>query len=111
MTNDDATVQFRVLTVAEVVDYTLMTSCRGLTFSSSCRSWLGDARLGVTSADEDAPLLENPLRNGILLCDLAGRMYCLRAAERSSKSSPVMSLYHHGLLALTYSHIHVAIMH
>ena len=39
---------------------------------SCCRSWLREAQLGVTSADEAAPLLQNPLRNGLLLCDLAG---------------------------------------
>lgn len=37
-----------------------------------CRSWLRKARLGITAADEAASLLQNPLRNGVLLCDLAG---------------------------------------
>ena len=40
--------------------------------SCCCRSWLREAGLGVSSADEAAPLLENPVRNGVLLCNLAG---------------------------------------
>ena len=41
-----------------------------------CRSWLREAQLGVTAADEAAPLLENPLRNGTLLGNLAGSLSC-----------------------------------
>lgn len=55
----------------QVVVWCKVSCC--LRLSSCCRSWLREARLGVTSADEAAPLLQNPLRNGVLLCDLAGR--------------------------------------
>lgn len=37
-----------------------------------CRQWLQELELGLTAAEESAPLLDNQLRNGVLLCDLAG---------------------------------------
>lgn len=38
-----------------------------------CRQWLQELSLGLTAAEESAPLLDNQLRNGVLLCDLAGK--------------------------------------
>ena len=56
-----------------------------LDFLNTCwRSWLREAQLGVTAADEAAPLLENPLRNGTLLCDLAGSLFCCFFEPRTS---------------------------
>lgn len=37
-----------------------------------CRQWLQELSLGLTASEESASLLENQLRNGVLLCDLAG---------------------------------------
>lgn len=64
----------------------MLGMCWGLRLMRCCRSWLRDARSGVTSADEAAPLLQNPLRNGVLLCDLAGnactrRCCCLQTVH------------------------------
>ena len=39
-----------------------------------CRSWLREAGLAVLAPDETAALMDNPLRNGLLLCDLAGQL-------------------------------------
>ena len=41
-----------------------------------CRAWLKSAGLAVTPEQEAAPLLSNPLRNGVLLCTLAGEQPC-----------------------------------
>lgn len=46
-----------------------------------CRQWLQELSLGLTASEESAPLLDNQLRNGVLLCDLAGvDRFCLPAA-------------------------------
>ncbi len=42
-----------------------------------CRSWLREAGLAVLVPDERAALMDNPLRNGLLLCDLAGQLATL----------------------------------
>ena len=38
-----------------------------------CRQWLQELSLALTAAQETSSLLQNPLRNGVLLCDLAGK--------------------------------------
>ncbi|KAL0055424.1 hypothetical protein WJX82_000300 [Trebouxia sp. C0006] len=46
----------------------------GLWEEQTTRSWLREAGLAVLVPDERAALMDNPLRNGLLLCDLAGAL-------------------------------------
>ncbi|DBA67288.1 TPA: hypothetical protein ACH3X2_001593 [Trebouxia sp. C0005] len=46
----------------------------GLWEEQTTRSWLREAGLAVLPPDERATLMDNPLRNGLLLCDLAGAL-------------------------------------
>ncbi|KAL0028514.1 hypothetical protein WJX77_011256 [Trebouxia sp. C0004] len=46
----------------------------GLWEEQTTRSWLREAGLAVLVPDERAALMDNPVRNGLLLCDLAGAL-------------------------------------
>lgn len=46
----------------------------------------------MTPADESAPLLDNPLRNGLLLCDLAGQFKSVLHLPYCSNAHITLSL-------------------
>ncbi|EFJ46337.1 hypothetical protein VOLCADRAFT_93166 [Volvox carteri f. nagariensis] len=79
------------------------------------RQWLDDMGLTVTPAEESLPLLDNPLRNGLLLAALAA---CLAGSPlpagvvtdpprdvRSARTNILCALDHLGLLAAPWASI------
>ncbi|KAF5839199.1 hypothetical protein DUNSADRAFT_1336 [Dunaliella salina] len=72
------------------------------------RQWLSSLSLDLLPEEETAPMLENPLRNGVLLCDVAAAVTgapipdatCEPPDQQAARSNILLALDHLGLLDL-----------
>jgi len=72
------------------------------------RHWLSSLSLDLLPEEETAPMLENPLRNGVLLCDVAAAVTgapipnatCEPPDQQAARSNILLALDHLGLLDL-----------